>query len=141
MCSTFFFSSFHAFWVGIDCNTNWKMSREKCEIILKVVVKHFFIENEVTSTLVMDYLYSGMKALEYQTKSKNEKLKMGEIEEILEPLVFVEKDVFVLTDDVLLVIERAALEPLPPKDDKGSQNQNRLKVNNLETCRLLIMLL
>ncbi|CAA6662837.1 unnamed protein product [Spirodela intermedia] len=104
-------SSFHDFWLGTDHNTRRRMSRDKSETILKVVVKHFFIENEVTSTLVMDYLYSGLKALE--------------MEEMPEPFVLVEKDVFVLTEDVLLVLERAALEPLPPKEDKGSQNQNR----------------
>ena len=40
------------------------MSREETDMILKVVVKHFFIEKEVTSTLVMDSLYSGLKAFE-----------------------------------------------------------------------------
>lgn len=104
------------------------MSRDKSETILKVVVKHFFIENEVTSTLVMDYLYSGLKALEYQSKNKKGRAKLLEMEEMPEPFVLVEQDVFVLTDDVLLVLERAALEPLPPKEDKGSQNQNRMKV-------------
>jgi len=49
------------------------MSREKTDVILKVVVKHFFIEKEVTSTLVMDSLHSGLKALEGQTR--NQKLK------------------------------------------------------------------
>nr|GMD75496.1 TNF receptor-associated factor homolog 1A-like [Ipomoea batatas] len=34
-----------------------------------------------------------------------------------------EKDMFVLVEDVLLLLERAALEQLPPKDEKGPQNR------------------
>lgn len=104
------------------------MSREKKEMILKVVVKHFFIEKEVTSTLVMDSLYSGLKALEGQSKSKSKKGKgkLLEGEDTPAPIVRVEKDVFILVDDVLLLLERAAMEPLPPKDDKGPQNRTKV---------------
>uniref|UniRef100_A0A6N2N4A7 Uncharacterized protein n=1 Tax=Salix viminalis TaxID=40686 RepID=A0A6N2N4A7_SALVM len=41
------------------------------------------------------------------------------------PIVRVEKDMFVLVDDVLLLLERAAMEPLPPKDEKGPQNRTK----------------
>lgn len=101
------------------------MSREKTDSMLKVVVKHFFIEKEVTSTLVMDSLYSGLKALEGQTKSKVGRGKSLESEELPVPIVCMEKDTFVLVDDVLLLLERAAMEPLPPKDDKGPQNRTK----------------
>ncbi|GJT22204.1 hypothetical protein Tco_0892141 [Tanacetum coccineum] len=37
----------------------------------------------------------------------------------------VEKDNFILVDDVLALLQRAALEPLPPKDDKGSQSRTK----------------
>jgi hypothetical protein len=102
------------------------MSREKTDVILKVVVKHFFIEKEVTSTLVMDSLYSGLKALEGQTKSKKGRAKLLDAEEMPAPIVCVEKDMFVLVDDVLLLLERAAMEPLPPKDEKGPQNRTKV---------------
>lgn len=102
------------------------MSREKMDAVLKVVVKHFFIEKEVTSTLVMDSLYSGLKALEGQTKSKKGRVKLLEAEEMPAPIVRVEKDAFVLVDDVLLLLERAAMEPLPPKDEKGPQNRTKV---------------
>lgn len=102
------------------------MSRDKTDAILKDVVKSFFIEKEVTSTLVMDSLYSGLRALESQNKNKKGMVKSVEMEEIPAPIVFVEKDMFVLADDVLLLLQRAANEPLPPKDDKGPQN--RMKV-------------
>ncbi|KAK3190269.1 hypothetical protein Dsin_029830 [Dipteronia sinensis] len=55
-------SSFCGFWLGIDQKARRRMSREKTD--LKVVVKHFFIGEDVTSTLVMDSLYSWLKALE-----------------------------------------------------------------------------
>ncbi|KAE8704768.1 MATH domain-containing protein [Hibiscus syriacus] len=118
-------SSFSAFWLGIDQNFRRRMSREKKDMILKVVVKHFFIEKEVASTLVMDSLYSGLKALEGPSKSKKVKSKLLDAEEMLAPIVRVEKDMFVLADDVLLLLERAALEPLPPKDEKGPQNRTK----------------
>lgn len=103
------------------------MSREKTDAILKVVVKHFFIEKEVTSTLVMDSLYSGLKALEGQSKSKKTKAKLLDAEDTPAPIVHVENDMFVLVDDVLLLLERAALEPLPPKDEKGPQNRTKVR--------------
>ncbi|KAF3456851.1 hypothetical protein FNV43_RR01505 [Rhamnella rubrinervis] len=118
-------SSFCAFWLGIDQNSRRRMSREKTDSILKVVVKHFFIEKEVTSTLVMDSLYSGLKALEGQNKCKKGRVKLLDAEEMPAPIVRVEKDTFVLVDDVLLLLERAAMEPLPPKDEKGPQNRTK----------------
>ncbi|KAF8388196.1 hypothetical protein HHK36_026862 [Tetracentron sinense] len=117
--------SFCTFWLGVDKNIRRRMSREKTDVILKVVVKHFFIEKEVTSTLVMDSLYSGLKALEFQSESKKGQAKLCDVEETSAPIVCVEKDMFVLEDDVLQLLERAALEPLPPKDEKGPQNRTK----------------
>lgn len=104
------------------------MSREKAETILKVVVKNFFIEKEVTSTLVMDSLYSGLKALEGQYKGKKSKGKYVEADELPVPIVRIEKEIFVLVDDVLPLLERAAIEPLPPKDEKGPQNRTKVRI-------------
>ncbi|RYQ92056.1 hypothetical protein Ahy_B09g098166 isoform A [Arachis hypogaea] len=118
-------SSFFAFWREIDQNSRRRMSREKTDVILKVVVKHFFIEKEVTSTLVMDSLYSGLRALEGQTKCKKARVKSLDGEEMPAPIIRVEKDMFVLVDDVLLLLERAAIEPLPPKEEKGPQNRTK----------------
>ncbi|CAH1412308.1 unnamed protein product [Lactuca virosa] len=128
-------ASFCGFWSGIDQNSRRRMSREKSDSILKVVVKHFFIEKEVTSTLVMDSLYSGLKALEgqsqtqiqsqSQTKNKKAKGQQSDAEEPPIPVVRMENDTFILVDDVLLLLERAALEPLPPKDEKGPQNRTK----------------
>ncbi|KAL3507693.1 hypothetical protein ACH5RR_033075 [Cinchona calisaya] len=116
-------SSFCAFWMEMEQSSKSRMSCERTDSILKVVVKHFFIEKEVTSTLVMDSLYSGLKALEGQTKGKKNKGKYVDVEELPDPIVCMEKDIFVLEGDVLSLLERAALEPLPPKDEKGPQNR------------------
>ncbi|XP_062108155.1 TNF receptor-associated factor homolog 1a isoform X2 [Humulus lupulus] len=125
-------SSFSVFWSGIDQIARRRMSREKTDSILKVVVKHFFIEKEVTSTLVMDSLYSGLKALEGQTKSKKGRVKLLEAEEMPAPIVRVEKDTFVLVDDVLSLLERAAMEPLPPKDEKGPIYSDKDSIEQVE---------
>ncbi|EHA8587627.1 hypothetical protein COCNU_scaffold002855G000040 [Cocos nucifera] len=122
--------SFRAFWLGIDPNARRHMSRDKTDAILKVVVKHFFIEKEVTSTLVMDSLYSGLKALECLSKNKKGRAQLIDLEELPAPMVHIDKDMFVLADDVLLLLERAVLEPfphqpLPPKDDKSTQNRTK----------------
>ncbi|KAI3984803.1 hypothetical protein MKX01_039420, partial [Papaver californicum] len=118
-------SSFCAFWLGVDQNVRRRMSREKTDVILKVVVKQFFVEKEVTSTLVMDSLYSGLKALECRSKSKTAREKVLDTEQSPTPIVRIENDMFTLVDDVLLLLERAALEPLPPKDEKGPQNRTK----------------
>ncbi|KAL6535244.1 hypothetical protein OROMI_026618 [Orobanche minor] len=117
--------TFCAFWMCMEQSSRHRMSHEKTETILKVVVKHFFIEKEVTSTLVMDALYSGLKALESQNKEKKSKCKYFEAEELHIPIVRIEKDAFALADDVLLLLERAAMEPLPPKDEKAPQNRTK----------------
>ncbi|KAL0697284.1 hypothetical protein Bca4012_053406 [Brassica carinata] len=118
-------TSFGVFWLGMDQNSRHQMSREKMDVILKGIVKHFFIEKEVTSTLVMDSLYSGLKALEGQSKSKKARPRSLDAKEWPAPIVSVDKDMFVLVDDVLLLLERAALEPLPPKENKAPQNRTK----------------
>ncbi len=57
--------------LGVEC-----LQRRHANVILKVVVKHFFIEEEVTSTLLMDSLYSGLKALEGQTVCKKGRFEL-----------------------------------------------------------------
>ncbi|KAF2616875.1 hypothetical protein F2Q68_00042804 [Brassica cretica] len=118
-------TSFGVFWLGMDQNSRRRMSTEKMDVILKGVVKQFFIEKEVIATLVMDFLYSGLKALEGQTKSKKSRPRSLDPKELPAPLVTVDKDMFVLADDVLLLLERAALEPLPPNSDKGPRNRTK----------------
>lgn len=110
----------------MDQNSRRHMSREKSDRILKMVVKNFFLEKEVTSTLVMDSLYSGLKALVGQTKGQTGKGKYLDAEEQTVPIVSMENDMFVLVDDILILLERAVLEPLPAKDEKGPQNRTKV---------------
>lgn len=112
----------------MDQNCRRRMSREKTETILKVIVKQFFVDKEVTSTLVMDSLYSGLKVLEGQYKGKKNKGKYVDADEVPVPIVRIEKDMFVLVDDVLPLLERAAVEPLPPKEEKGPQNRTKVRI-------------
>ncbi|XP_026452623.1 TNF receptor-associated factor homolog 1a-like [Papaver somniferum] len=111
-------SSFCAFWLGVDQNVRRRMSREKTDVIFKVVVKQFFVEKEVTSTLVMESLYNGLKALELHSKSNEAGEKVMDAVESPVPIVCVADGMFTLVDDVLLLLERAALEALPPKEEK-----------------------
>ncbi|KAM7485228.1 hypothetical protein LguiA_001237 [Lonicera macranthoides] len=68
---------------------------------------------------------SGLKALEGQIKNNKARGKYLDAEELSMPIVLVDKDTFVLVDDVLLLLERAAVETLPPKDEKGLQNRTK----------------
>ncbi|KAH6821667.1 hypothetical protein C2S53_019181 [Perilla frutescens var. hirtella] len=68
---------------------------------------------------------SGLKALEGQYKGKKSRVKYAEADELPVPVVRIEKEMFVLVDDVLPLLERAAVEPLPPKDEKGPQNRTK----------------
>ncbi|GKC89661.1 hypothetical protein Tco_1150310 [Tanacetum coccineum] len=43
-------------------------------------------------------------------------------------IIRVEKDTFILVDDVLALFQRVVMEPLPPKDDKGSQNRTNVSM-------------
>lgn len=125
-------SSFRCFWMAIHPSSRQYMCREKRDDILRIIVKQTFIEKEVTSTLVMDSLYSGLRALEDESKGKIGSSKILNIEELAAPIVHVENGMFVLVDDFLKLLERTAIEPFPPKDDKGSQN--RIKDGGLEDC-------
>ncbi|TVU34913.1 hypothetical protein EJB05_16769 [Eragrostis curvula] len=122
-------SSFRAFWLALDPSTRSRMACEKSDLILKVVVKSFFVEKEVTSTLVMDALYTGLKALEHHSKGSSKgAVKSMAMEELSTPMVHVNMDMFVLAGDFIALLERAALEPLScqpqsPKDDKSSQSR------------------
>jgi hypothetical protein len=79
----------------------------------------------------MDALYSGLRALELQSmrSKKWRELRLADLEDMPPPMVLVEQDMFVLSDDVMSLLERAVLEPVPyqtafpGKDDKVSQNR------------------
>ncbi|KAL8196031.1 hypothetical protein R6Q57_025031 [Mikania cordata] len=94
-----------SFCSGIDQNSRDHMLRVKSDSILPQVVKYFFIEKEVTSTLLMESLYIGLTALK----------------ETSMPIVRMEKGSFILVDDLLLLLERVATEPLTQKDGQSGE--------------------
>ncbi|KAF7140931.1 hypothetical protein RHSIM_Rhsim06G0107700 [Rhododendron simsii] len=75
-------------------------------------------------------IISGLTTLEGQVKSKNGRGKLEDVKDSPVPIVRIDEDTFILVDDVLLLLERAVLEPLPPKDD------NRMKL--VPVSRLLL---
>eukprot|EP00873_Tetraselmis_striata_P038610 jgi/Tetstr1/458874/TSEL_004382.t1 len=119
--------NFRQFWQELQKRQKERLTQEKCDTILKGVVKRFFNEKEVTSTLVMDALYSGCRAMEEHTRQWLEhSKKVGPVEpdaEVEQPsvLIHAEKGIFALGDTVLDALERAANESIPPfRDDKCS---------------------
>ncbi|KAL3634512.1 hypothetical protein CASFOL_021566 [Castilleja foliolosa] len=131
-------SSLRAFWVGMDKNSKRRMSCEKTDSILKDVVNRFFIEKEVTSTLAVESLYSGLKAIEGQIcKKKKSKSKCLEVveENVLYVIVCIEKDTFALADDLLLLLERPANEPSTRKETNicsGGSAREDLKKDSVD---------
>ncbi|KAL9275216.1 TNF receptor-associated factor homolog 1b-like protein [Drosera capensis] len=115
-------SSFCTFWLGVDQSSKSRLSRENMDMILREIVKRFTIGKEVVATLVMESLYSGLRELEGRGKTKNMKGKLLDGEDTPPPIIRVEKDMFILADDALMLLEQAASEPLPSKDEKGPQN-------------------
>ncbi|KAK9820473.1 hypothetical protein WJX72_010699 [[Myrmecia] bisecta] len=119
---------FRAFWQALDPKRRRVLAAEKGDIILKGVVKRFFNEKEVTSTLVMDALFSGCKQLEeaFRTsqstaaakgKKKDKQADAGTSGVVIQA----DKNMFAVMGDVLAVLERAATETIPPfRDDKGA---------------------
>ena len=92
---------------SVSASERDKLSAERADVILKSVVKRFFNEKEVTSTLVMDALYSGCRALQLRNSS-------------LEVWMSVEQNEVHLGGDALTALERAACEVLPTyRDDRN----------------------
>ena len=56
--------SFHEFWDSLSLQLRSCLASDRADNILKLLVKRFFNEKEVTSTLVMDALHSGYKSLQ-----------------------------------------------------------------------------
>ena len=56
--------AFHEFWDSLSIQLRSCLASDRADNILKLLVKRFFNEKEVTSTLVMDALHSGYRALQ-----------------------------------------------------------------------------
>lgn len=104
------------FWGYLSPVRRQKLASERGEVLLKGLVKRFFNEKEVTSTLVMDALFSGCKQLEEMSRAadtrKGKKVRSG-----ASMVVSIDKNTFCLVGDVLLLLERAATEAIQPTTD------------------------
>lgn len=119
--------SFHEFWDSLSTNLRSCLASDRADNILKLLVKRFFNEKEVTSTLVMDALHSGYKSLQVDQRPKNADGSP------FEPPVSIsmEENVTYLTGDVMKTLESAANESVPPHnedkdlDDYGKDSLER----------------
>ena len=112
---------FKDFWLGLSKEAQRKLLADKADGILKGLVKQFFNEKEVTSTLVMDALFSGLKQAEEHSRSYSEGKGAGPDGP---PLVLIkpERNTFSLHGDLLEVAERVNKDFIPaPKEEKVSE--------------------
>ena len=61
--------SFRGFWEGLPDHHRALLSNEQADIVFKAIVKRFFNEKEVTSTLVMDALHAGCRTLDVENQA------------------------------------------------------------------------
>ncbi|CAH8323146.1 unnamed protein product [Eruca vesicaria subsp. sativa] len=108
--------SFRSFWSRLDQNTRRKMSRDKMDVVLNLAAKIFFVMKQGATTLMMDSLYSGWKAIEGQTKTKDN----VEFPDGPASIVSVDQDMFVLEDDLLSLMQKTVMAPFPINEEKVS---------------------
>ncbi|XP_076890706.1 TNF receptor-associated factor homolog 1a-like [Bidens hawaiensis] len=110
--------SFCKYWLGLDQKSRNRLARVKSDVVLEAFVKHFFTEKVSTSALMMDSLYSELKTLKRQTKSEKTEAKC----DVEVPVIQMESDSFILVDDLLPLLERTVLEPLPLDDENRTKD-------------------
>ncbi|CAL4988863.1 unnamed protein product [Urochloa decumbens] len=127
-------SRLSAFWLGTDPSTRQQLTRENTDTILRLLVKYFFVEKEVTSTLLMDSLYAGLKVMKQVCKNTEDMVDIqwpGKYDSRSSPVVIIDKDndMFVLAGDVILLLERVALldsgSHQPSADCRSSENSTK----------------
>ena len=119
--------SFHEFWDSLSTQLRSCLASDRADNILKLLVKRFFNEKEVTSTLVMDALHSGYKSLQVDQRPQESDGSQ------FEPPVSIsmEQNLTYLTGDVMKTLESAANETVPPHnedkdlDDYGKDSLER----------------
>ncbi|KFM23482.1 MATH domain-containing protein [Auxenochlorella protothecoides] len=102
---------FRGFWAGLAPPARFELSCDAAGPLLKAAVKRFFNEKEVTSTLVMDGLVAGCKALEAAGRAF---LAGGRYETPSGVLIDAVRGVFFFAGDVVAVLEALLGDALPP---------------------------
>eukprot|EP00798_Chlamydomonas_sp_ICE-L_P015975 gene15975-22105_t len=115
-------TKFKDFWSGLSTDHQRKLLTEKGEAICKGVVKQFFNEKEVTSTLVMDALYSGCKQIEEHSRTS---IKSQSADGPLMVLIKSDKNLFSLHGDLMELADTACKDFIPAaKDDNVMVQSN-----------------
>lgn len=99
---------FGAFWAGLSAAQQEELTTERSDLVLKGIVKRFFNEKEVTSTLVMDALFSGCRQTEVGITTS-----LAGLERQQPVTVDAAGQTFSLQGDVLSLLQTAAAEELP----------------------------
>jgi flagellar biosynthesis GTPase FlhF len=107
---------FREYWARLCEAERASLASEVAAPVLKGLVRRFFNEKEVTSTLVMDALHCGAKALEAAARNPEGTVPGGEGGAVARPTVLIDEDrgMFYVPGDVIAALERAAAEPIPP---------------------------
>mmetsp|Transcript_10448 Transcript_10448/g.28559 ORF Transcript_10448/g.28559 Transcript_10448/m.28559 type:complete len:581 (+) Transcript_10448:124-1866(+) len=111
---------FRDVWRQLSSEDQRRLLSEKADVILKGVVKQFFNEKEVTSTLVMDALYSGCKQIDEHSRMYLEGTTQEEPPVVL---VRAERNVFMLNGDIMEIADRATKDFIPISKDESKMMQ------------------
>jgi len=96
------------FWNNRTLAEKTHLASEKADDLLKGIVKRFFNEKEVTSTLVMDALYCGCRALDAGSTSVADAVKASANSSYGSAALSIATNTCVLTGDLVCALERAA---------------------------------
>lgn len=96
------------FWNNRPLAEKTQLASEKADVLLKGIVKRFFNEKEVTSTLVMDALYCGCRALDVGSTSVADAVKASANLSHGSAALSIATNTCVLTGDLVCALERAA---------------------------------
>ena len=113
--------SFGSFWNSLSSGQKDKLSSEKADTVYKAIVKRFFNEKEVTSTLVMDALHAGCRVLDI-TNQMNEAANASGDYQPATVTVDKERGMFhlgkILGGDIITILEKAPDDLLPTYEEK-----------------------
>ena len=101
-------SNLRQFWNSREGKEKVQLTMEKSDILLKGIVKRFFNEKEVTSTLVMDALYCGCRALDIAENDLEAKATSVSTSNKCSVAMSIVQNKSVLTGDFVSALERAA---------------------------------
>ena len=96
------------FWNNRPLAEKAQLASEKADVLLKGIVKRFFNEKEVTSTLVMDALYCGCRSLDVGSTSVTDAVKESANLSHGSAALSIATNTCVLTGDLVCALERAA---------------------------------